>query len=141
MGASSMMGRMEWTFTGEVIEWRGPAPYLFVAMTPEESEDLKEAARGLIYWGQVPVHVTIGGTEFTTALFPKDGRYLVPVKVAVQRAEAIGEGAIVGVVVRLNAAPGMTSRWNCGSLTTRSSRSRWSSNQTPRTIRGPVQSR
>jgi Domain of unknown function (DUF1905) len=69
---------MEWTFTGEVIEWRGPAPYLFVAMTPEESEDLKEAARGLTYWGQVPVHVTIGGTEFTTALFPKDGRYLVP---------------------------------------------------------------
>ena len=97
-------GRMEWTFTGEVIEWRGPAPYLFVAMTREESEDLKEAARGLIYWGQVPVRVTIGDTEFTTALFPKDGRYLVPVKVAVQRAQAIGEGAIVEVVLRLNAA-------------------------------------
>jgi hypothetical protein len=46
---------MEWAFTGEVIEWRGPAPYLFVAMTPEESDDLKEAARGLIYWDQVPV--------------------------------------------------------------------------------------
>jgi hypothetical protein len=104
MGASPMIGHMEWTFTGEVIEWRGPAPYLFVAMTPEESEDLKEAARGLIYWGQVPVHVTIGGTEFTTALFPKDGRYLVPVKVAVQRTEAIGEGATVEVVLRLNAA-------------------------------------
>jgi len=96
-------GRMEWIFTGEVIEWHGPAPYLFVAMTPEESEDLKEEARGLIYWGQVPVHVTIGGTEFTTALFPKDGRYLVPLKVAVQRAEAIEEGAIVEVVLRLNA--------------------------------------
>lgn len=95
---------MEWAFTGEVIEWRGPAPYLFVAMSPEESEDLKEAARGLIYWGQVPVRVRIGGTEFTTALFPRDGRYLVPVKVAVQQAEAIGEGAIVEVVVRLNAA-------------------------------------
>ena len=94
---------MEWTFSGEVIEWRGPAPYLFVAMTPEESADLKEEARGLIYWGQVPVHVTIGNTGFTTALFPKDGRYLVPVKVAVQRAEGIGEGAVVEVVVRLNA--------------------------------------
>jgi hypothetical protein len=94
--------RMEWPFTGEVIEWRGPAPYLFVAMTPEDSEDLKEEARGLIYWGQVPVNVTIGTTEFTTALFPKDGRYLVPVKVAVQRAEAIGEGALVEVVVRLS---------------------------------------
>jgi hypothetical protein len=56
-------GRMELTFTGEVIEWRGPAPYLFVAMTPEDSQDVKEEARGLIYWGQVPVHVTIGVTE------------------------------------------------------------------------------
>jgi hypothetical protein len=99
-----MMGHMEWTFTGEVIEWRGPAPYLFVAMTPEDSEDLREAASGLIYWGQVPVHVTIGGTQFTTALFPRDGRYLVPVKAAVQRAEAIGEGATVEVALRLNSA-------------------------------------
>ncbi len=97
-------GCMEWTFTGEVIEWRGPAPYLFVAMSSEDSEDLKEQARGLIYWGQVPVRVTIGDTEFSTALFPKDGRYLVPVRVAVQRAEAIGEGAMVEVVVRVNVA-------------------------------------
>jgi hypothetical protein len=103
-GRISDDGGIEWTFTGEVIEWRGPAPYLFVAMTPEDSEDLKEEARGLIYWGQVPVHVTIGGTEFATALFPQDGRYLVPVKVAVQRAEAIGQGAIVEVVLRLNPA-------------------------------------
>ena len=105
MGTSAMTGHMEWTFTGEVIKWRGPAPYLFVAMTPQESDDLKEAARGLIDWGQVPVHVTIGGgTRFATALFPKDGRYQVPVKAAVQRAEAIGEGAIVQVALRLNAA-------------------------------------
>jgi Domain of unknown function (DUF1905) len=104
---------MEGTFTGEVIEWRGPAPYLFVAMTPEESEDLKEEARGLIYWGQVPVHVTIGDTEFTTALFPQDGRYPVPVKVAVQRAEAIEEGAVVEVVLRLNVA-----RWQSSSAST-----------------------
>ena len=108
---------MEWTFTGEVIEWRGPAPYLFVAMPPEDSEDLKEAARGLIYWGQVPVRVTIGGTEFTTALFPRDGRYLVPVKVAVQLSggdrggrDRRGRGA------SQRRAPGMTSGWAGGSL-------------------------
>lgn len=98
------MGGMEWSFTGAVIEWRGPAPYLFVAMTPADSEDLREEARGLIYWGQVPVCVTIGDTEFTTALFPRDGRYLVPVKAAVQRAEGIGEGAEVDVIVRLDTA-------------------------------------
>ena len=82
MGTSPVTGHLEWASTGEVTEWRGPAPYLFAAMTPQDSEDLKEAARGLIYRGQVPVHVTIGGTRFTTALFPRDGRYLVPVKAA-----------------------------------------------------------
>ncbi|MDA8322467.1 MAG: DUF1905 domain-containing protein [Actinomycetota bacterium] len=97
---------MEWTFTGEVIEWRGPSPYLFVAMSPEDSEDVREEARGLIYWGQVPVRVTIGGTEFTTALFLRDGRYLVPVKAAVQRAEGIGEGAVVDVILRVRAGRG-----------------------------------
>jgi hypothetical protein len=104
MGTSATTGHMEWTFSGEVIEWRGPAPYLFVAMTAQDSEDLKEEAHRLIYWGQVPVRVTIGDSEFTTALFPKDGRYLVPVKVAVQRAEAIGEGTVVDVALRLNVA-------------------------------------
>lgn len=98
------MGVMEWAFTGEVISWRGPAPYLFVPMTPDDSDDLKEAARGLIYWGQVPVIVTIGGTQFTTALFPRDGRYLVPVRAAVQQAEQIGEGAVVAVRLRVNDA-------------------------------------
>ena len=60
--------------------------------------------------GAVPV-----GTEFTTALFPKDGRYLVPVKVAVQRTEAIGEGAIIEVAVRLRAALRLTAYARCGS--------------------------
>ena len=87
---------------------RGGNLLSLVPATPEDSQedsqDVKEEARGLIYWGQVPVHVTIGETEFTTALFPKNGRYLVPVKVAVQRAEAIGEGAVVEVVVRLDVA-------------------------------------
>ena len=61
-------GRMEWTFTGEVIEWRGPAPYLFVAMTSEDSEDLKEEARGLIYWGQVLVLNDTAATEIYAQL-------------------------------------------------------------------------
>ena len=46
--------------------------------------------------------MTIGDTEFTTALFPRDGRYLVPVKVAVQRAETIAAGAVVEVALRTN---------------------------------------
>ncbi|MBM7517741.1 DUF1905 domain-containing protein [Nocardioides nitrophenolicus] len=83
---------MPFTFSGAVIEWRGPAPFVFLAVPEEESEDIKEAARGQEYWGQVAVEVRIGGTDFRTALFPKDGRYLVPLKVVVRRAEGIEVG-------------------------------------------------
>jgi len=95
---------VEWAFDGEIIEWRGPAPYFFVAMSEADSVELKEEARSLIYWGQVPVLVVIGDTEFRTALFPRDGRYLVPVKDAVRKAEGIGEGDVVAVVLRPAAA-------------------------------------
>ena len=91
---------MEWRFDGEVIEWRGPAPYYFVAMSESDSAELKEEARSLIYWGQVPVRVLIGGTEFSTALFPRNGRYLVPLKDAVRKSEGINEGDVVAVALR-----------------------------------------
>ena len=87
-------------FDGEVIEWRGPAPFFFVAMPESDSAELKEEARSLIYWGQVPVHVVIGDTEFSTALFPKGGRYLIPLKAAVRNAEGINEGDVVAVRLR-----------------------------------------
>jgi hypothetical protein len=80
------------TFSGAAIEWRGPAPFVFLEVPVEISDDIKEAARGLEYWGQVAVDVRIGDTDFRTALFPKDGRYLVPLKVAVRRAEGIEVG-------------------------------------------------
>jgi hypothetical protein len=91
---------VDWVFEGEVIEWRGPAPYFFVAMSESDSAELKEEARSLIYWGQVPVQVVLGATEFSTALFPKDGRYLVPLKDAVRKAEGVVEGDRVRVELR-----------------------------------------
>lgn len=94
------IAHVDWEFDGEVIVWRGPAPYVFVEMPELASADLKEEARELIYWGQVPVRAVVGRTEFATALFPKDGRYLVPLRVAIRRAEGIEEGDVVTVRLR-----------------------------------------
>ena len=92
---------MEWTFGGRVIEWRGPAPFFFVPMPPDDAEELKDVARSLIYWGQVPVTATIGKTTFTTALFPRSGTYLVPLKVVVRRAERLELDDLVEVRLRV----------------------------------------
>lgn len=80
---------MDVVFEGPVVEWRGPAPFYFVAIPQQASADNKSAAKGVEYWGQVPVAVRINHTEFTTALFPKDGRYLLPLRVDVRRSAGI----------------------------------------------------
>ena len=88
---------MEFEFEGVVVEWRGPAPFYFVDIPKEESAEIKLVAKGIEYWGQVPVTVRVRDTQFSTALFPKDGRYLLPLKDAVRRAARIALGQIVAV--------------------------------------------
>ncbi|WP_427383345.1 DUF1905 domain-containing protein [Janibacter sp. G56] len=93
---------MEWTVIGDVIEWRGPAPYYFLPMDPEDSAEVKIEAAGLEYWGQVAVIAAIDGSTFTTALFPKDGRYLLPLRASVREDHDIESGSALTVTLRLN---------------------------------------
>lgn len=92
---------MDFEFEGAVIEWRGPAPFYFVRIPAEDSADIKVAAKGVEYWGQVPVVARIGRTEFETALFPKDGAYLLPLKAAVRRPADVEVGDVVSVGMRV----------------------------------------
>ena len=89
---------MDLEFSGEVWFWKGPAPWHFVTVPERECGELEEAAAFVSYgWGMIPVTVQIGATEWETSLFPKDGRYIVPVKAAVRRAEALELGDTVAV--------------------------------------------
>jgi hypothetical protein len=92
---------MELRFSGEIWYWRGPSPFHFVTVPEEESLDIEAVSADLTYgWGVIPVSVRIGRTEFTTSLFPKDSRYIVPIKVAVRRAERLELGDIVTIDLR-----------------------------------------
>ena len=84
---------VELELTGEVWEWRGPAPYHFVSVPEELVDEVREAGELVSYgWGMVPVTLRIGATEWTTSLWPKDGGYVVPLKDKVRRAEWIELG-------------------------------------------------
>ena len=64
----------------------------------QQCRDLRAISGVVTYgWGMIPVHVRIGKTEWTTSLFPKDGRYIVPIKASVRRAENLEEGDKVTV--------------------------------------------
>jgi hypothetical protein len=90
-------------FTSETIEWRGPAPFVFAPVPPEQCEEIRAVSPLVTYgWGVIPATVTIGASTYPTSLFPRNGGYLVPVKVAVQRAESVGVGQLVTVRVEIS---------------------------------------
>ncbi|MDV3220303.1 DUF1905 domain-containing protein [Intrasporangium sp.] len=94
---------MELEFSGEIIWWRGPAPFHFVRVPPEESAQIEAAKELLTYgWGVIPVTAQVGQTEFTTSLFPKDGRFLVPLKDRVRSAESLELGDVVALRLTLD---------------------------------------
>lgn len=86
------------TFAGEVWTWRGPSPFYFVTVPDAYTEALRSAAALVSYgWGMIPARARIGATVWRTALFPKQGAYLVPLKASVRKAEGLAEGDIVEV--------------------------------------------
>ena len=89
---------MEMEFSGEIWFWRGPSPFHFVTV-PEDLCDALDATAGMVSygWGMIPVKVSIGDTDWTTSLWPKDGRYIVPLKAAVRRAEDLEVGGTTSI--------------------------------------------
>ena len=105
MGESAvpMIALVELEFSGEIIHWRGPAPFHFVVVPDEQSAAIEAVSSLVTYgWGAIPVKARIGRTDFRTSLFPKGDLYLVPVKVAVRRAEQLELGDRVTIRLSLN---------------------------------------
>jgi hypothetical protein len=85
-------------FNGNIWYWRGPAPWYFITVPEKQCQDLNAISASVTYgWGMIPATIRIGKTEWKTSLFPKDGRYIVPLKARVRNAEHLDEGDTVTV--------------------------------------------
>ncbi len=95
---------MQLNFSGEVWFWKGPSPWHFVTVPEDECDALETISSAVSYgWGMIPVTAKIGGTQWTTSLFPKDGRYIVPLKDVVRKGEGIQLGDVVTVRLKVAA--------------------------------------
>ncbi|MEY3561885.1 MAG: hypothetical protein RL068_1037 [Actinomycetota bacterium] len=93
---------MEFEIEGEVIEWRGPAPFYFVATPEEVTEEIELYKRELTYgWGVIPATVTIGATTVATSLIPRQGSFYIPLKDAIRKPNGIGVGDFVSLLLEL----------------------------------------
>jgi len=96
---------VRYTVESELWLWGARSDsWTFASLPAEVSEEIREfvgpLARG---FGSVPVAVRLGGTRWTTSIFPdKDrGAYVLPIKKAVQKAESVAAGDVVELEVEL----------------------------------------
>lgn len=94
---------MQIVFKGKIWVWRGPAPWYFVTVPARQSRELQVILGIVTYgWGMIPARVRIGKTEWKTSLWPKDGRYIVPLKARVREAEDLHQGDEIAVQLEIH---------------------------------------
>ena len=94
---------MRFSFRAPLWEWSGKGGWFFVTLPPDAADDIAAIPRIERGFGSVRVRVTIGGTTWSTSVFPdtKLGSYVLPVKKAVRTAEGIDEGNDVDVTLEV----------------------------------------
>ena len=93
-------------FSAEVWIWPGEAAWHFISLPQGMSEEIKNMYQGLARgWGSLPVQVIIGNTAWQTSVFPdsKSRCYILPIKVAVRKAEGIMAGQNVHARIDITA--------------------------------------
>jgi hypothetical protein len=89
------------TFTTELWIWdaRKSDSWTFATLPPELSDDLHERMGPRRGFGSIPVEVTTGRSTWRTSVFPDKelGCYVLPIKSAIRKAEAISAGDEVAI--------------------------------------------
>ncbi|MCO5971356.1 DUF1905 domain-containing protein [Actinoallomurus soli] len=93
-------------FDAELWIWeaRRADSWTFVSLPVEASEEIRDLAGGVRRgFGSLRVRVTVGGSTWKTSIFPDSARgsYVLPIKRAVRRAEAIEAGDLATMTVEL----------------------------------------
>ena len=95
-------------FESVVWQWgaRADSSWFFATVPEELSEEIREIPRMPRGFGSVRVRARIGGSEWTTSIFPdkESGTYSLPLKKAVRDAESLAKGDTT--VVRLDVLDG-----------------------------------
>jgi hypothetical protein len=102
-----MDGEDRFETTTTLWVWRSGKPgtsWHFVTIDGQVAAEIRYAALGRTGgFGSIKVEARIGRTAWSTSIFPQrdSGGFILPVKAAVRKAEAIAEGDEVRVELRL----------------------------------------
>jgi hypothetical protein len=91
----------------EAALWRWDArqadSWVFVSLPAEASERIRDQVGPRPGFGSVRVRASIGGSSWSTSIFPDSARhsYVLPLKKAVRKAEGLTEGDVAAVTVEV----------------------------------------
>lgn len=90
-------------FTAELWEWKARDNWFFVSVPEAESDEIRDRPLPPSGFGAVRVRATIGGSTWTTSIFPGSHTegYSLPIKKSVRTAEGIGVDDRVQVELEL----------------------------------------
>jgi predicted DNA-binding transcriptional regulator YafY len=106
VGPSCDAGPVVVVFDAELWIWdaRRSESWMFVSLPAEASEKIRDQTEGRRRgFGSLRVRATVGGSTWLTSIFPDSARnaYVLPIKRAIRKAEALDEGDVATVTVEL----------------------------------------
>lgn len=97
------MSDWPYSFEGELWEYQGEAPWVFMTLPQDLADRIDEDAPESGGFGSIKVEVNVGASEWSTSLFPdkSTGSFVLPVKQQIRSREDLTPGDQAVVRIRL----------------------------------------
>ncbi len=94
---------MQITFDAELVPWDSNPKMILVALPTDDSDAIDDVISHVGGFGSVKVKVQLGGTSWSTSLFPSKEleTYIMPVKQAVRKAEGLEIGDTASITIEV----------------------------------------
>lgn len=96
------MAGTRYEFEAELWRWKARTDsWVFVSLPDDVADEIADSPLPPAGFGSVKVEVTLGGSRWSTSIFPDAGRktFVLPLKAAVRRAEGVEIGDTVRIAV------------------------------------------
>ncbi|MHA7134115.1 DUF1905 domain-containing protein [Oerskovia turbata] len=96
------MAGTRYEFEAELWRWAARTDsWVFISLPLDVSDEIADSPLPPAGFGSVKVEVTLGGSRWSTSIFPDSGRktFVLPVKAAVRRREGVEIGDVVRIAV------------------------------------------
>lgn len=94
---------MQLTFDAVLFPWDSNPSFVFAALPTDDADAINDVIAHTGGFGSVKVKVFLGGSTWSTSLFPSKEMetYVLPLKKAIRKAEGVEVGDVAAITVEI----------------------------------------